>query len=137
MLRFGGAPPKQRPGRAGNAEVLRGLKTRTFKKKLEACGRGWYDELLSVLWSIHTTATKLTGETPFFLVYGAEAVLPHEVRRRSARVLAFDEAQQDTMRGMDLVPGEERHREVALRAQGTNRRYDDITAATSTPGPSR
>ena len=28
-----------------NAEVLRGLKTRTFNKKLEACGRGWHDEL--------------------------------------------------------------------------------------------
>ena len=53
-----------------------------------------------MLWSIRTTATKLTGETPFFLVYGAEAVLPHEVRHRSARVLAFDEAQQDAMRGM-------------------------------------
>ena len=50
-------------------EVLRGLKTRTFKKKLEACGRGWYNELQSVLWSIRTTATKPTGETPFFLVY--------------------------------------------------------------------
>ena len=98
-----------------NAEVLRGLKTRTFKKKLEACGRGWYDELQSVLWSIRTTATKPTGETPFFLVYGAEAVLPHEVRRRSARVLAFNEAQQDAMRGMDLVLGEERRREAALR----------------------
>ena len=24
-----------------NAEVLRGLNTRTFKKKLAACGRGW------------------------------------------------------------------------------------------------
>ena len=35
-----------------NAEVLRGLKTRTFKKKMEACGRGWHDELQSVLWSI-------------------------------------------------------------------------------------
>ena len=35
-----------------NAEVLRGLKTRTFKKKLEACSRGWHDELQSVLWSI-------------------------------------------------------------------------------------
>ena len=46
-----------------------------------------------MLWSIRTTATKPTGETPFFLVYGAEAVLPHEVKRRSARVLAFDEAQ--------------------------------------------
>ena len=76
-----------------NAEVLRGLKTRTFKKKLEACGRGWHDELQSVLWSIRTTATKPTGETPFFLVYGVEAVLPHEVKHRSARVLAFDETQ--------------------------------------------
>ena len=28
-----------------NAEVLRGLKTRTFKKKLEACGGGWLDKL--------------------------------------------------------------------------------------------
>ena len=69
-----------------------------------------------MLWSIHTTATKPTGETPFFLVYGAEAVLPHEVMRRSAWVLAFDEAQQDAMRGMDLVLGEERSREASLRA---------------------
>ena len=97
-------------------EVLKGLKTRTFKKKLEACGRGWHDELQSVLWSIRTTATKLTGETPFFLIYGAEAVLPHEVRHRSARVLTFNEAQQDTMRGVDLVLGEEHCREAALQA---------------------
>lgn len=62
-----------------NAKDLRGLKTRTFKKKLEACGRGWLDELQSVLRSICTIATKPTGEPSFFLVYGAEAVLPHEV----------------------------------------------------------
>ena len=99
-----------------NTEVLRGLKTRTFKKKLEACGRGWYDELQAVLWSIRTTTIKPTGETPFFLVYGAEAVLPHEVRHRSAQVLAFDEACQDATRGMDLVLGEERRREASLRA---------------------
>ena len=79
-----------------------------------------------MLWSIRTTATKSTGETPFFLVYGAEAVLPHEVSRRSAWVLAFDEAQQDAMRGMDLVLGEEHRREAALRAaryQQALRRY--------------
>ena len=70
----------------------RGLKARTFKKKLKARGRAWLDELQSMLWSIRTTATKPTGETPFFLVYGAEAVLPHEVRHRSAWVFAFDEA---------------------------------------------
>ena len=67
-----------------------------------------------MLWSIRTTATKPTGETPFFLVYGAEAVLPHEVKRRSARVLAFDETLQDAMRGTDLMLGEERRQEAAL-----------------------
>nr|XP_020195785.1 uncharacterized protein LOC109781607 [Aegilops tauschii subsp. strangulata] len=36
-----------------NAEVLKGLKTRSLKKNLEACGRGWLDELRSLLWSIH------------------------------------------------------------------------------------
>ena len=100
-------PRRNGQAERANAEVLRGLNARTFKKKLEAYGRGWYDELQSVIWSICTTATKPTGETPFFLVYGAEAVLPHEVRRHSARVLAFDEAQQDAMRGTDHVLGEE------------------------------
>ena len=61
-------PRSNGQAKRANAEVLRGLKTRTFKKKLEACGRGWYDELQSVLWSIRTTATKPTRETPFFLV---------------------------------------------------------------------
>ena len=79
-----------------------------------------------MLWSIRTTATKPTGETPFFLVHGAEAVVPHEVRHRSAQVLAFDEMQQDATWGMDLVLGEERRREAALRVaryQQALRRY--------------
>ena len=78
------------------------------------------------MWSICTTATRPTGETPFFLVYRAEVVLPHEVKHRSARVLAFDETQQDATRGMDLVLGEERRREAMLRAaryQQALRRY--------------
>ena len=68
-----------------------------------------------MLWYIRTTTTKLTGETPFILVYGAEAVLPHEVKHRSTQVLAFDEARQDATRGMDLMLGEERRQEAALR----------------------
>ena len=63
-----------------------------------------------MLWSIRTTATKPTGETPFFLVYGAEAVLPHEVWHRSPWVLAFDEARQDASPGTDVVLGEEDRR---------------------------
>jgi transposase InsO family protein len=61
-----------------NAEVLRRLKTRTFDK-LKKCGRRWIDELLAVLWSIRTTPNRAIGQTPFALVYGAEAVLPTEL----------------------------------------------------------
>jgi transposase InsO family protein len=63
-----------------NAEVLKGLKTRSFNAKLKACGKKWLDNLQSILLSIWTTATKPTGETPFFLLYGVEAVLPINVK---------------------------------------------------------
>ncbi|GAA0143835.1 hypothetical protein LIER_04427 [Lithospermum erythrorhizon] len=39
----------------------------------------WGDELHVVLWSLRTTPSHATGETPFNLVYGSEAVLPSEV----------------------------------------------------------
>jgi hypothetical protein len=66
-----------------------GLKTKSFNAKLEACSKKWLDNLQSILWSIRTTAIKPTGETPFFLVYGAEAVLPTDVKFGSPRVLAL------------------------------------------------
>ena len=53
-------------------------------------------------------------------------VLPHEVRHRSARVLAFEKACLDAEWGMDLVLGEERCRQASLRAaryQQALRRY--------------
>ena len=61
-----------------NAEVLWGLKTRTFDK-LHKSGRRWIDELSVVLWSIRTMPNRATGHTPFSLMYGAEAVLPIEL----------------------------------------------------------
>jgi hypothetical protein len=68
------------------------------------------------LWSICTIARKATGETPFFLVYGAEAVLPLEVKHGSPPVLTFEEACQDDSREADLMHLEEGRREAALRA---------------------
>ena len=87
------------------------------------------------MWSIRTTATKPTGETPFFLVYGAKAVLPHEVRHHSMRVLAIDETRQNASWGMDLVLGEERHRQASLwaaRYQPALQRYHCRSVRSST-----
>ena len=36
----------------------------------------WVEELDSVLWGLWTTPNRMTGYTPFFMVYCAEAVLP-------------------------------------------------------------
>jgi hypothetical protein len=49
------------------------------------------DELPSVLWSLRTTPNTATQETPFFLVHGAEAVLPVETLHDSPRVAAYEE----------------------------------------------
>jgi hypothetical protein len=99
-----------------NTEVLKGLKTRSFNSKLEAYGKKWLDNLQSVLWSICTTSTKPTGETPFFLVYGAEAILPTDIKFRSPRVLAFNELRQEDLISDRLLLLEEARCQVALCA---------------------
>nr|ABA99805.1 retrotransposon protein, putative, unclassified [Oryza sativa Japonica Group] len=108
-----------------NAEILRGLKTKTFNI-LKKHGDSWIEELPAVLWANRTTPSRATGETPFFLVYGAEAVLPSELTLRSPRATMYCEADQDQLRRNDLDYLEERRRRAALRAaryQQSLRRY--------------
>ena len=97
-----------------NAEVLRGLKTITFDK-LQKCGRRWIDELPVVLWSLRTTPHRATGQTPFSLVYGAEAVIPTELIYGLARVLAYDEVAQEQHQRDDVVLLEENRLRAATR----------------------
>ena len=58
-----------------------------------------------MLWSINTTPNRYTGYTPFFMVYGAEAVLPSDIRHDSPRVAAYVEADNEHARqnGLDLL----------------------------------
>ncbi|CAL9222781.1 unnamed protein product, partial [Arabidopsis halleri] len=57
--------------KASNKTILSNL-----KKRLNARKGGWYDELQHVLWAYRTTPRRATGENPFSLVYGMEAVVP-------------------------------------------------------------
>ena len=65
----------------------------------------WVEELPSVLWSINTTPNRSTGYTPFFMVYGVEAVLPSDIRHDSPRVAAYVEADKERARqdALDLL----------------------------------
>jgi transposase InsO family protein len=53
-----------------NAEILRGLKTRTYDF-LKMYGAKWIDELPCMLWANRTSSNRATWEMPFLLVYGA------------------------------------------------------------------
>jgi hypothetical protein len=60
--------------------ILQGLKPRIYND-LNKFDRRWMKELPSVIWSLRTTPSRATGFSPFFLVYGAEA-LAHRLRIR-------------------------------------------------------
>jgi transposase InsO family protein len=70
--------------------ILQGLKPRIFDR-LNKSGRKWLQELPAVVWRLRTTPSRATGLTPFFLVYGAEAVLPTDLEYESPRVKDYDE----------------------------------------------
>ena len=48
--------------------------------------RDWAAQLPLALWGYRTSVRTPTGQTPFSLVYGAEAVLPAELEVKSLRV---------------------------------------------------
>jgi transposase InsO family protein len=73
-----------------NGMILQGLKPRIFDR-LNKSGRKWLQELPAVVWSLRTTASRAIGFTPFFLVYGAEAILPTNLEYRSPRVRGHDD----------------------------------------------
>ena len=66
-----------------------------LKKKLEAKKGAWAEELPFILWAYRTTVQNATGETPFSLAFGVEAVVPVEVEVPTFRVDAFDEKENE------------------------------------------
>jgi hypothetical protein len=46
---------------------------------------------ISFIWSLRSTPNAAAQETPFFLVHGAEAVLPVEITLEAPRIAAYDE----------------------------------------------
>ena len=95
-----------------NGLILHGIKPRLLVPLKRAAG-SWVEELPSVLWSLRTTPNRSTGYTPFFMVYGAEAVMPTDLIHDSPRVAAYAEADSEEARrdALDLV---DKTRDLAL-----------------------
>ena len=66
-----------------------------IKAKLDDAKGAWPKEFPNVLWAYRTTARTSTGETPFRLTYGTEAVIPVEVRITNIRRETFHKESND------------------------------------------
>lgn len=96
---------------AANKTVKRLLKTRLGAKK-----GAWVDELSGVLWAYRTTHKTATGETPFALAFGHEAVVPAEVGTTTHRTDHFNEQENDEQICLNLDLLMERREQAAERS---------------------
>jgi len=78
-------------------------------------------ELPAVVWGLRTQASRNTGVSHYFMVYGTEAVLPSDVTFGSPRVKNFDQSSADLARELEINCTEEKHLTSCLRTTKLSR----------------
>ncbi|XP_021980458.1 uncharacterized protein LOC110876602 [Helianthus annuus] len=117
-----------------NKSIVEWIKARLGTKR-----RGWVDEFPSILWAHRTMPKTSTGETPFSLVYGSEAVIPAEIGLPSPRLTAINTIENEAERRLDLDLLEERReiariKEVKYKTQLERYYNARVRICTFTPG---
>ena len=81
-----------------------------IKTHLEGAKGVWPDELPGVLWAYRMIVRTPTGETPFKLAYGSEAIIPAEVHMANQRVTMYqDKDNEEQLRlNLDLIDKDRR-----------------------------
>ena len=111
------------PQANGQVEVMNRSLLKIIKTRLDGAKGIWPDELPSILWAYQTTARNPTGETPFRLAYGSDAVIPAEVGLTSYRMGNYTEGKNEAIRlQLDLVD------EVRVVAEQRLARYQNLMA---------
>ncbi|RVW74679.1 hypothetical protein CK203_052042 [Vitis vinifera] len=91
------------PQSNGQAEATNKTLIKALKKRLEQAKGKWVDELPGVLWAYQTTPGRPTGNTPFALAYGMDAIIPTEIGLPTIRTEAGrqDDANAELGRNLD------------------------------------
>ena len=77
-----------------NDLIMSDIKPRLVRS-LTKSDTNWVEELDSVLWRLQTTLNRTTGYALFFMVYGAEAVLPCDIIHDSPQVRMYEEKEAE------------------------------------------
>ena len=91
------------PQSNGQVETTNKTLITALKKRLEQAKGKWVEELPDVLWAYRTTPGRPTGNTPFALAYGMDAVIPTEIGLPTIRTEAGrqDDANAELGRNLD------------------------------------
>ncbi|XP_075665371.1 uncharacterized protein LOC142635038 [Castanea sativa] len=89
----------------GQVEAVKKVIVSGLKKRLDEAKERWVEKLPHVLWTYQTTPQQSTGETPFSMTYGFEAVISLETRFPTLRTSLFTLDNNDRLleRSLDLV----------------------------------
>ena len=89
----------------GQAEAVNKVIVSGLKKRLDNAKGKWVEELPHVFWTYRTTPHRSTGETPFLMIYRAEAVIPLETRFPTLRANSFTPSYNDELleKSLDLI----------------------------------
>ena len=103
------------PQSNGQTEVTNRIIKQGLKKRLDERKGRWAEELDHVLWAYRTTPRVTTGESPFSLTFGTEAMIPICVGLPTYRTETFDSVDNNIiLRGeLDLI--EEKRDAAQLR----------------------
>ncbi|KAK0573215.1 hypothetical protein LWI29_004479 [Acer saccharum] len=77
------------PQTNGQTEAVNKIIKHNLKAKLVAKKGSWAEKLPQVLWAYRTTKRSSTGETPYSMAFGVEAVIPVVTSFSSPRVQLF------------------------------------------------
>nr|QBG82596.1 putative uncharacterized protein [Papaver somniferum] len=102
------------PQSNGQAEATNKTLSLILKKKLDEHKGRWCEQLHNVLWAYMTTRRSATGESPFLLTYGAEAVIPTEILMPTTKTEAW-EKNLTTHMMLERLDDLEGRREAALQ----------------------
>ncbi|RVW39249.1 Gag-Pol polyprotein [Vitis vinifera] len=91
------------PQSNGQAEATNKTLITALKKMLEQAKGKWVEELPDVLWAYRTTPGRPTGNTPFALAYGMDAVIPTEIGLPTiwTEAAKLDDASMEIGRNLD------------------------------------
>ena len=109
----------------GQTEVINRTLLKIIKTKLDEAKGAWPEELPNVLWAYRTMARTPTGETPFRLTYGTEAVISVEVGVASTKPEVFHEASNDDHLQINLDCLNEVREEESVRVTKYQQRMVD------------